>query len=366
MSINIKTVNVGDGDCHIITLINNGLCKIVMIDGGDEGHESDVLQVLKDTLEAQGKQAPDLLVCTHYDSDHIAGLLKVVEKYKGAIGECWMHTPGTPYGKMLEVLKLAVNDKSLGRATNQFTTALVANMESDQAYEKYIRFLIASYDQMKALKAALDGHGVTIREPFADNHISLEGFNEFRVVGPTRHYYQKFSRSNTQPHLLAEPDLLKKGLLSQEEIAEELALLENTTQNVCEKLGKKSGSKVSAVNMVSVIIAYQEGSKKYLFAGDGGIESIEHVPEYQTLLKDLHFMIVPHHGAQYNISSSLIGLFNPKFAFVSAAGKLEGDTVKRPHPYVMGCFSEKGHEVFSTQDCGHYLEFTADSKVIVH
>lgn len=371
MSINIKALNVGDGDCIILTISNAKGSKVVLIDGGDNKSTvtSTVLDQLAAALKAAGREAPDLVVCTHYDDDHIWGLIKVAEQYGAAIGECWVLRPPEEYGNFIRTLESAVLQKNtVVDPMRTESMALVAGMKQDPLVEEEAKFLIESYNSLQIFLDRLSG--VKITEPFAEKGTHLDGFPGFKAVGPPESFYQRFLKTHTSKQAQLSPDFLF-GEMSAHRKAEQELLTEKASgkeavTNPCDKLGKKSISKVSAVNMVSIICTYEENGRTYLFPGDAGIESFEAIPGFQKSLKDLEFMMVQHHGALYNISSELIGLFNPRTAFVSAKGKLESGVVKRPHPDVMACFKAHGIEVHRTQDCENYLEYTEAQQVAVH
>ena len=77
----VHFVDVGQGDCTLIELPGN---KVMLIDAGENGHESDVLNY----LDRCGVTKIDYLVATHPHSDHIGGIEEVVENYE--IGEIYM------------------------------------------------------------------------------------------------------------------------------------------------------------------------------------------------------------------------------------------------------------------------------------
>ncbi len=70
-------IDVGQGSSAFIECDN----KFALIDGGDKGSGSKVVEYLK----AQGVEKLDYLIVTHYDIDHIYGLMSVV--YNFNIGE---------------------------------------------------------------------------------------------------------------------------------------------------------------------------------------------------------------------------------------------------------------------------------------
>ena len=73
----------------------------MLIDGGTKKDGEKVIQHLENyILPATGKKAPDLIVSTHHDKDHIGGLIKVVEHYGNLIGEVWVNNPALYLGDL--------------------------------------------------------------------------------------------------------------------------------------------------------------------------------------------------------------------------------------------------------------------------
>jgi len=364
MPINIKTINVGDGDAHIITLKNEELTKIILIDGGKKNKQvtDKVLQLLDRALTENHKDGPDLIVCTHYDRDHIAGLIAVAKKYGNLIKECWMHTPPAEYGRFVTVLKEAKSQLAMDQGYKTETMFLYEQMKADVDFTKQVDFIIESYEDMQDLRSLLSG--VSIIEPFVETNTSLEGFPEFKVVLPSKTFYDRFVVENKM-------DFLGKEVLLAEMIsdAQGHSIFDyDYSLSVCDQLPVSSiKNGVTPVNMVSIVIQYQEEGRKYLFTGDAGIESFTHLSNYENVFKDVHFMTVPHHGSRYNVSKELVAIFNAETAFVSAAGTRDSKgNVKRPHAYVLGCYADHQTKVFRTQDCTDYLEFDEESRVIFH
>jgi beta-lactamase superfamily II metal-dependent hydrolase len=84
--------------------------------------------------------------------------------------------------------------------------------------------------------------------------------------------------------------------------------------------------------MVSIIIELVNAEKKYLFTGDAGIQSFKAIPDWQNNLKDLHWLKIPHHGSDNNISCEIIDVMRPEYADNS------GD--KYQDNYVLDCISK--------------------------
>jgi hypothetical protein len=114
-------------------------------------------------------------------------------------------------------------------------------------------------------------------------------------------------------------------------------------QDYCEQLEKSSlENGVTATNMVSIVTLLEFDNKRFLFTGDSGIESYEpNSPNWKEKLKNLLFLIIPHHGSKNNSSYEMLSVFNPIHAFVS--GK---SSENRPSVFIEKCL--KGKERLKT------------------
>lgn len=68
-------LQAGAGDCFVIDF-ENGKC--ILIDGGIPKTYSDSLKPLLQQLNSEGKRIENL-ICTHFDNDHIGGLIKLIQ-----------------------------------------------------------------------------------------------------------------------------------------------------------------------------------------------------------------------------------------------------------------------------------------------
>ena len=72
--MNIHMLQAGAGDCFVIDFENE---KCILIDGGIPKTYSDSLKPLLKQLNSEGKRIENL-ICTHFDNDHIGGLIKLI------------------------------------------------------------------------------------------------------------------------------------------------------------------------------------------------------------------------------------------------------------------------------------------------
>lgn len=76
----------------------------------------------------------------------------------------------------------------------------------------------------------------------------------------------------------------------------------------------------SEVNKSSIIFLFQPGNgRKFLFTGDATKESFEKLKETEVYdqIKGCHWLKVPHHGSENNISDELINDIKPKRAWIT-------------------------------------------------
>ena len=76
----------------------------------------------------------------------------------------------------------------------------------------------------------------------------------------------------------------------------------------------------SAHNQSSIIILFQpHENKKYLFMGDAGRDAFNHIPTpHKSLIENIQWLKVPHHGSKHNLDSGMIKWIKPNVAYISA------------------------------------------------
>ena len=72
--ISITFIDVGQGDA---TLIRDGVGFDMLIDGGNKSAAGEVIK----TIQSAGVDDLEVILATHADSDHIGGLIKVLESH---------------------------------------------------------------------------------------------------------------------------------------------------------------------------------------------------------------------------------------------------------------------------------------------
>ena len=80
MEVEINMINVEDGDAIIVQLKKGDKKALILIDGGYKKYYSKVKKRLEELLPLYNNKI-SLVVCTHYDNDHIGGIEKILDDY---------------------------------------------------------------------------------------------------------------------------------------------------------------------------------------------------------------------------------------------------------------------------------------------
>ena len=347
MSINIKILGVKDGDANIIALQKNSKSLVILIDSGAKQYAKKVCAELDKTLGLFGKNAPDLIVCTHFDSDHIGGMSEIVQYYakqKKMIGRVWLHKPA----KVLdELISLGENYRKDKLKFKPFTE-VNSLKESMLMVGKwgYAEMFLESVPQLKSLVQVIKDFEILIEEPFADIKFSLDGWPELEIVGPSKSFFKSLF-----PYGITAKDIIKEEAIYNHLC--EIKLLSTLDKKPCEILDQDEEKKeVTKTNMASIILCITWEGKKYLFSGDSNITALKNVPDYKNKLSKIYFLKIPHHASRNNLSTDLIRIMTPKYAYVSGDKYIDDE--------VLGCLKAKGANVKVTRNQNQDLVFPSE------
>jgi len=320
IDISIDMLSVGNADAIIIWLKDhNNNHYVVLVDGGNKSDGEQVIAHLKKYIlkpEASGKTAPDLIISTHHDKDHIGGLIEVVKHYGSAIGEVWVNNPADHMGSLAyRKLEESFRSKSLN---------------------KQYQVILESLTNLDDFISEVDKHGITRYDALAGRS---KHDNIIQILGPSDKFYKS---------LLPGMDGLEKFVTDEANWAYNsiygTATINESTEasSPCPIVDEEN--ETSATNNSSVILQLSVGeSKKYLFTGDCGVSALEDVATRNSIEK-IDWLDVPHHGSRRNLSSSLIQTMSPKICYISAEG-----TTKHPRPALVNCLKKHGASVYCTK-----------------
>jgi len=339
MEVEINMINVEDGDAFIITLKrSNGEKALVVIDGGYKKFFETRLKKRLNELLPEFNNRVSLLVCTHYDDDHLSGTECLIDEYHEIIKEIWLHKGNSNLLDKITELNQSVefiessNSKLLLEQMNPFSARLKIVLED---YKHLIKVLKNIRDK-----------GLENKVVEATAGMKLKGFDELEVISPTKDFYNQNMDAFEKDQLLQEHI---QNMESRYFIKEKLNLTDPRLMrewlnllSACDHLETSSlANNVTVTNMLSIVILLTIDNKKYLFTGDAGIETFEkYIPNWETRLSELYWLDLPHHGSKNNTSKNMINVFKPKTAFVSASNK-----DNRPSQYLKTCLIYGGCNV---------------------
>lgn len=314
-------LDVKDGDAIIVELIKPGKSLIMVIDGGDPGYYiTKVKPKLQEVLVAHGKDAPDIVVCTHYDSDHIGGLIPLIKDYINNIQEVWFHLPPKVLNEYIQESVHLLEERGKLEEREKF----VGDFEHSKFQNLFKGFQIET-------KSLLDSKANLILESLSElqlfvklipedkinqvfyNQRPLPDWPEIQVLGPTRTYFNRlFPPAKEFDDFIKEEvfELIPDGRV-------DMRILEMAGIHPCDQLKKDHQTRLSTTNKASIIISIDTINGRYLFTGDAGIESFKAIPEWQTELHNLYFLKIPHHASNNNMSQELIEIMQPIYAYNS-------------------------------------------------
>jgi beta-lactamase superfamily II metal-dependent hydrolase len=309
MNIKVNILDVKDGDAIIIELFKPDRTLVLVIDGGErEYYRTKVKPVLQKVLTIHGKKAPDIVVCTHFDSDHIGGLIPLLADYGAEVSQVWAH-------KMPSLLESYITKTQL----------LLENTSKQYFHSRdnyQVALLLESLTQLQQLLDIIPPNKLV--EAFAHPR-PLTDWPEVSILGPTQVYFDTLFPSNKKfESFLREESPKEKSVLEYKQFLRRQTQLANI--NPCDMLKTEQQTKLSATNKASIILAVDTLEKRYLFTGDAGIDSLKNIANWQKALKDLYFLKVPHHASDNNLTKEIVALMQPVYAY-SSGDKYQDDVV---------------------------------------
>lgn len=312
--------------------------KIILIDGGYKDDSKKVIDLVTNNFEAD---KVDLIISTHLDKDHIAGLPGVLESIQ--VGELWMHLPWDH------------SDEFLASRQEEFGTLKATN------------WLKNSLSNSNDLALAADAAGIIPEEPFAGLQYFTD-FGTFTVLSPTVEYYESLL-----PAILDKS--ASKATAVTTSLSSVLAELMGPASRAGESIKKKLedhdietlsniGDTTPSNNSSTVILLELVNGEKILFTGDAGKEGLEIA--YGNFVSlghstgELKFIQVPHHGSRKNVGPNILNKFlggkteikdqRRGTAFVSAV--LDCAVHGHPKKSTTNAFRRRGYPVFQSGNVG--------------
>lgn len=333
----IKVLNVGKGDSIIVNFKNCEENFVALIDGGEEKYSDYVFSELSKVLTDNKKEGPDLVICSHYDSDHIAGLIELTRKFGNKIKLFWIHRPDNSFKESLKIINEALKPDQqtmLYDDSKRFKQSLLGG---DYKLLDKAELVIESLLQLECLIDLIDNLQIINEQPFADKTQIKKWIANFELVGPTEVFYNQVKSGSINYKDFA----LKESYFELNEERQTRMESFNQFNNPCDNL--KTASVLSESNRTSTIIRLKDSNNtEYLLTADADIEAINDVLTRCKFSENL-IMQIPHHGSLNNLSKNILDLIKPKVGLISADGSKH-----HPHIRITNCLSLREIKIYST------------------
>lgn len=301
--ITIDMLNVEKGDSYVVELHNDAGQKFsFVIDGGTSEKSDAVISHVKKYNNGQ----IDLAVCTHPDTDHIGGLINLMEECK--VKHLFLNDPR-------DVLPEAT---LLQRARNNLTPDEVSVFKS--AFERI--------DELKTQAAYQNTTHHPITFSNSKPRFVWGGWNMY-ILGPSENLFKDIWLNEEVVRNWFNSDIVDSLVDSQP----------NTSVLDDPSIDTKP------VNNSSIILLVEGYGKKYLFTGDAGKRALREAMTVKDI-SGLTWLDVPHHGSRRNLDTQIINHLAPQIAYISSPG-----TPKHPRKTIIRALQKTGTAVYST--CKH-------------
>ncbi|MCU4552905.1 MBL fold metallo-hydrolase [Acinetobacter nosocomialis] len=304
MSINIRMLQANHGDCFFISHVGGDKVFNIMIDGGTKTtFSSGIRQRISGPLRKllnelkQNNQCIDLLILTHFDDDHIGGLIRGFEAQ----------------GYLKEMVKKVWFNSSLA-ITNYF--------EREEIKENQIPISSGTAEttpkQGATLEKLLLEIGCELVPVLTAGEETKYGPFTFKILSPTK-------------------DVLEQLLCiwPKDESEAETSGAENDYHLTFEDLLNDDDFEEddSLANESSIAFIIEVEDKKLLFLGDAHnktiINSLSNLGYIENTKLNVDVMKISHHASKKNTNLELLKIIDANNFLISSNGQKKGAASKR-------------------------------------
>lgn len=319
MELSIDMLSIGNADAIVIWLKEGQDSLVALIDGGNPKDGAKVIQHLETHIFPYTQQkAPDLVISTHPDKDHIGGLIEIIKHYGSNISQVWVHDPRN-------------------HVDYNYFDSMNATIRR-RTFNGY-NIVLESLNHLHECIDLVDSFGIPRVEPFYPLQVG-----PIRILGPSEEFYTALLPSfrNLENYLIEEGNLEYLTSRNEYNNSHLSPILREIfeEQSPCPTVDESNDS--SSENESSVVIEITVNGLRHLFPADAGVKALQDINS-RTPLNDIHWLAVPHHGSRRNLTSDLIRFMNPKIGFISAVGDR-----KHPRRALINCLKKHGCILYST------------------
>lgn len=340
----IKFLKAFNGDCIWISFLENDTPRNIIIDGGigdtyksSSNVKGDFYNVIKQIRE-EG-QFIDLLILTHFDDDHIGGILRWLNKDKEAsnlIKRVWFNS-GKEISKKFECDENKDLDIEIIDGLNDFKTSPKQGIK----FEKYLQDYNLWEGEIIEQGSEYSFLGVT-----------------FKILSPNRKKLNK---------LLKLYEKQKDYFTTGNEYDFKTSLKDFINEESQSNYKFEEDPSIANGSSIAFIMEYDE--KSFLFLGDAHpsvvIEGLKIFGFDKDNKLNVELMKVSHHGSMYNTNKELLEIVKTDNYLISSNATKHGLPNKRiiariidnnPNAIIRFNYDLKG-KVFLKEDWNEFLSF---------
>lgn len=345
--MNIKFLKAFNGDCIWISFLDTkGNAKNILIDGGigdtyksTSNKKGDLYNAIEEIRKTN--QFIDLLILTHFDDDHIGGILRWLNKDKKAsslIKDVWFNS-GKEIAKNLKIDENKDLDIEIIDGAEDFHTSPRQGIK----FEKYLR-------DNNLWKEKI------IEQGSEYNFLDLK----FKILSPN---------SDKLNNLLKLYKKEKDYFTSGDEYDFQTSLKDFIHEENRSGFNFKEDASVANGSSIAFIMEYKD--KSFLFLADAHpsviIEGLNKLKYNKENPLSVEFMKVSHHGSMYNTNKELLEIVKTDNYLISSNATKHGLPNKRTiariinnNPNAIIRFNyDLRDNVFSKEDWHDFLKFKA-------
>lgn len=323
----LTVFRASDGDCLLLT---GKTGASILIDGGrPDAFETNAAPDLN--LFTQAKKALDLVCISHIDSDHISGILAMINDlvqwraYDYQVAQGNAHFPKPKSLRPPEIKNLWHNSFKdvFGENAGAIQDQMVANTNTLLSLDSFAAAVEVHQELVTSIKESLELSGligpqalrIPVNKQFGGKTVTTPpkprryrlGSLYIRVIGPQPADLDK-QRSDWNTWVKANQKAVEDVRAEIKKESENLPMDEGQLvltglRELATAIGQRD--LVTTPNLASIMLMVQEGKKSMLLTGDGHANDILKGLETQGVVKaggNLHvdLLKVQHHGAEFN------------------------------------------------------------------
>lgn len=340
----IKFLKAFNGDSIWISFLENDIPRNILIDGGIGNTYKNTLNVKGDLHKViekirEGEQFIDLLILTHFDDDHIGGILRWLNKDKKAfnlIKNVWFNS-GKEISKKFNIDENKDLDIEIVEGAEDFHTSPKQGIK----FEKYLR----------------------------DNNLwegeIIEQGSEYNLFGLK---FKTLSPNNEKLDKLLKLYEKQKDYFTSGDEYDFKTSLKDFVNEECQS-GFKFKEDTGVANGSSIAFVMEYDNKNFLFLADAHpsiiIEGLNKFGYNKDNPLQVELMKVSHHGSMYNTNKELLEIVKTDNYLISSDATKHGLPNKRtiariinnnPDAFIYFNYDLKD-EIFSEQDWKSHPNF---------